>query len=87
MLEGCQSEWARIDAKLDGVCTEEATFIFSGVDWEAPFQGSLFEVIEGLLNSVSSFQWIRGGEPDKIIISIECVIGSLWEGPGEVVNI
>jgi len=26
------------------VCTEEATFKFSGVDWEAPFQGPFFKV-------------------------------------------
>jgi len=51
---------------LMGVRTEEATFTFSGVDWEAPFQGSFFMVIEGLLDRVGNFQWIRRGRPDGI---------------------
>jgi len=38
------------------VHTEEATFTFSGVEWEAPFQGLFFKVVEGLLESVGSFQ-------------------------------
>jgi len=29
------------------VRTEEVTFTFSGVDWEAPFQRPFFRVIEG----------------------------------------
>jgi len=56
---------------LMGVRTEEATFIFSGVDWEMPFQGPFFKVIKGLLDRVGSFQWVRGGRPDGKIISIE----------------
>jgi len=56
---------------LIGVCTEQATFALSEVDWEAPFQGLFFKVIEGLLNRVGSFQWIRRGRPDGEIISIE----------------
>jgi len=54
-----------------GVRTEEATFTFSGVDWEAPFQGSFFKVIKGLLDRVGSFQWVRGGRLNGEIISIE----------------
>jgi len=60
-----------VDAKLDRVCTEEATFIFSGVDWEALFQGSFFKVVEGLLDSAGSFQRVRAERPDSEIISIE----------------
>jgi len=56
---------------LTGVYTEEATFTFSGVDWEAPFWGPFFKVVEGLLDSMGSFQWVRGGRPDGEIISIE----------------
>jgi len=56
---------------LMGVRTEETTFTFSGVDWEAPFQGPFFKVIEGLLDRVGSFQRIREGRPDGEIISIE----------------
>jgi len=47
-VRGCQSEWVGVDTKLDGVCTEEATFTFSRVNWEAPFPGPFFKVIEGL---------------------------------------
>jgi len=36
---------------LMGIHTEEASFTFTGVDWEEPF----FKVIEGLLDSVGSF--------------------------------
>jgi len=53
------------------VRTEEATFTFSGVDWEAPFQEPFFKVIEGLLDRVDSFQRVRRGRPDGEIISIE----------------
>jgi len=56
---------------LIGVRTEEATFTFSGVDWEVPFQRPFFKVIKGLLDRVGSFQQIRGGRPDGKIISIE----------------
>jgi len=45
---------------LMGVRTEEATFTFCGVDWAAPFQGPFFKVVESLLDSVDSFQWVRG---------------------------
>jgi len=31
------------------VRNEEATFTFSGVDWEAPFQGPFFKVVEGFV--------------------------------------
>jgi len=54
-----------------GVRTEEATFTFSGVNWEAPFQGTLFKVIMGLLDRVGSFQRVRRGRSDGKIISIE----------------
>jgi len=53
-----------------GARTEEATFTFSGVDWETPFQGPFFKVIEGLLDRVGSFQRVKGGRPDGEIISI-----------------
>jgi len=53
------------------VRTEEATFTFSGDDWEAPFQGPFFKVVESLLNSIGSFQLVRRGRPDGKIISIE----------------
>jgi len=53
------------------VHTEEATFTFKGVDREAPFQGPFFNVVEGLLDSVSSFLRVRGGKPGGKIISIE----------------
>jgi len=33
-----------------GARTEEATFTFSGVDWETPFQGPFFKVVEVLLD-------------------------------------
>jgi len=56
---------------LMGVRTEEATFTFSGVDWEARFQGPFFKVIEGFLDRVGSFQRVREGRPDGEIISIE----------------
>jgi len=54
-----------------GVHTEEATFTFSGVDWEAPFQRPFFKVIKGFLDRMGSFQRVRGGRPDGEIISIE----------------
>jgi len=56
---------------LMGVHIEEATFTFSGVDWEGLFQGPFFKVVEGLLDSVGSFQQVRRGRPDGEIISIE----------------
>jgi len=56
---------------LMGVRAEEATFTFSEIDWEAPFQGPFFKVIEGFLNRVDSFQRVRVGRPDGKIISIE----------------
>jgi len=51
------------DAKLGGGPTKEAAFTFCWVNWEAPFQEPFVEVVKGLLSGVSSFQWIRGGEP------------------------
>jgi len=57
--------------RLDGVRTKEATFTFSEVDWEAPFQRPFFKVIECLLDRVGSFQRVRRGRPDSEIISIE----------------
>jgi len=65
-----QSEFGLMRS-LMGVHTEEATFAFSGIDWEAPFQGSFFKVVEGLLDRVGSFQRVQGGRPDGEIISIE----------------
>jgi len=56
---------------LMGVRTEEATFTFSRVDWEAPFQGPFFKMVDGLLDSVGSFQRVGGGRLDGEIISIE----------------
>jgi len=53
-----------------GVRTEEATFTFSGVYWEVPFQGPFFKVIVGLLDTMGSFQRVKGGRPDGEIISI-----------------
>jgi len=47
------------------------TFTFSGVDWEAPFQGPFFKEVEGLLDKVGSFQRTRGGRLDGEIISIK----------------
>jgi len=44
-------------------------------------------VAEGLLDSVGSFQRVRGGRPDGEIISNEWVFGSLREGFSEVVDI
>jgi len=49
---------------LMGVRAEKATFTFSGIDWEAPYQRPFFKVIEGFLNRVGSFQWVRRGRPD-----------------------
>jgi len=53
------------------VRTKEATFTFSGVEWESPFQRPFFKVIEGLLDKMGSFQRVRGGRPDGEIISIK----------------
>jgi len=53
------------------VRTEEVTFTFNGVNWEAPFQGPFLNVVEGCLENVGSFQWVRRGGPDGEIISIE----------------
>jgi len=72
---------------LMGVRTEEATFTFSGVDWEAPFQEPFFKVVEDFMDSVGSFQRVRGGRPDGEIIGIEWVFGPLREGFSEVVDI
>jgi len=55
---------------LMAVHAEEATFTFSGVDWEAPFQRSFFKMIEGFLDRVGSFQRVREGRSDGEIISI-----------------
>jgi len=44
--------------------TEEAAFTFSGVDWETPFQGPFFKVVESLLDSMDSFQ--RSREEDQM---------------------
>jgi len=52
------------------VRTEEATFTFSRVDY-APFHGPFFKVVEGLLDSVGSFQRVRGRRPEGEIVSIE----------------
>jgi len=41
---------------LMGFRTEEATCMFSRVDWEVPFQVPIIKVIEGLLDRVGSFQ-------------------------------
>jgi len=56
---------------LMGVRTEEAALTFTGVNWEMPFHGPFFKVVEGLHDGVSSFQWIRGGGTDGKIISVE----------------
>jgi len=53
---------------LMGVHTEEATLTFSGIDWEAPFQGPFFNVVESLLDSVGNFQRVWGGRLDGEII-------------------
>jgi len=53
----------------------EATFTFSGVDWDAPFQRSFFKVIEGLLDRVGSFLRVR--EEDQMVRSSalsECLV-------------
>jgi len=53
--EGYQSKRAelRADKKLGGVHAEEATFTFCGVNWETPFQGPFFEVVDGFLDGIS----------------------------------
>jgi len=56
---------------LMGFRTEEAAFTFCEVNWEAPFQGPFFEVVEDFLDGLGSFQWVRGGGPDSKIIIIE----------------
>jgi len=56
---------------LVGIRTVEATFAFSAVDWEVPFQGPFFKLIEGLLDRVGSFQQVRGKRLDGEIIRIE----------------
>jgi len=60
-----------------GVLTEEPAFTLCRVNQEAPFQGQFFKVVEGILDGVSNFQWIRRRGPDGKIISIECVISSI----------
>jgi len=47
---------------------EEAAFTFSGVIREAPFQKTF---LEGYMDDVRGFQWIRGGGLNGKIISIE----------------
>jgi len=51
------------------VRTEEATFTFSGVDWEAPFQGPFFKGIEGLRTEWAAFS--GSGEEDQMARSSE----------------
>jgi len=53
-VRGCQQSELGLMRSLMGVRTE-ATFTFSGINWEAPFQGPFFKVVEGLLDSVGSF--------------------------------
>jgi len=48
---------------LMGVRSEESTFTFSGVDWEAPFQGPFFKVVEDILDTLGSLQRVRGRRP------------------------
>jgi len=73
-LRGFSKSELGLMRSLMGIRTEEATFTFIGVDWEAPFQEPFFKVVEGLLDSVSSFQWVWGGRLDGEIISIECLV-------------
>jgi len=63
----CQSELGLM-RRLVGVRAEEAAFTFSGVDWEAPFQGPFFKVVKDLLNSVGSLHRVGGRRPDGEII-------------------
>jgi len=60
-----------VPVRMSLVHTEEATFTFSKVNWEAPFHRPFFTVIEGLLDSLGSLQRVGGGRPDGEIISIE----------------
>jgi len=69
--EGASQTELGLMRSLMGIRTEEATFTFIGIDWEAPFHGPFFKVIEGILNRMGSFQCVRGGRPDGEIISIE----------------
>jgi len=55
---------------LVGVLAEEAAFVLCRVNWEAPFQGPFFEVIDDFLNGMRGFSWIREG-PDGKVINIE----------------
>jgi len=57
-----QSELGLMRSLME-ICTEEAIFTFSGVDWEAPFQGPFFKVVEGLQDSVSA-AFSESGEDD-----------------------
>jgi len=70
--KGCvgQSELGLMRS-LVGVRAEKAAFTFSGVDWEAPFQGPFFKVVKGLLISVGRLQRVGRGRPEGEIISIE----------------
>jgi len=65
-----QSELALMQSLME-VHAEEAAFTFCEINWEALFRGSFFKVVKGLLNVVSSIQWIREGGPDGKIISIK----------------
>jgi len=44
-----------IDAKIGGVHFEEAAFVFCKVNWKTPFQGLFFEMVEGFLHGIRSF--------------------------------
>jgi len=79
---GASQRELRLKWGLMGIRTEEATFTYIGVDWEAPFQRPFFKVIEGLLNRVGSFQRVRGESPYGEIISIEWVFSPMSEVVG-----
>jgi len=49
LKERCQSKSAEIDARLFGVHAEESALTCCKVNWEAPFQGPFFVVIESFL--------------------------------------
>jgi len=56
---GASQSELRLMRSLMGVRTEEATFTYIRVNWEAPFQKPFFKVVEGLLDIVGSFHWVR----------------------------
>jgi len=64
------------------VHTEKAAFTFSRVNWEVSFQGPFFKVVESLLDSVISFQLIRGGGPDGKIITYRHRVSDWFPGGG-----